>query len=199
QIEPGMYLVALRDVTDRVNAQRIQQTVYDLASKLARADALEQIYEYALDALQSAMNVKRASIVLMDPDQMPVCAAHRGLSEQFCSLVEPQLDGQARKSGDEAGPIDEAVVIENVGQSSLDSGLCTRFKDEQISAFALIPLVYGDKVLGRLSLYFCSRRDVSTEDFSAASAIASHVSIVFGRKRAEYTTADSELQYRILF
>src|SRR5262249_28166322 len=125
QIEPGMYLVALRDVTDRVNAQRIQQTVYDLASKLARADALEQIYEYALDALQSAMNVKRASIVLMDPDQMPVCAAHRGLSEQFCSLVEPRLDGQSRNSGDEARPIAEAVVIENVGQSSLHSDLFT--------------------------------------------------------------------------
>ena len=59
-----------------------------LTHAINRSKRLEEIYEAALDALESGLAVEKASILLFDPDGVMRFKAWRRLSDEYRRAVE---------------------------------------------------------------------------------------------------------------
>src|SRR5262245_20340540 len=105
-----------------------------LTRAISRSDELTEIYDAALAALEAALHVRRASILLFDSDGILRFKAWRGLSAEHRAAVEghsPWARG-ARAA--------DAIVVSNV---SVDAGLAPSLpsiRAEKIAALAFVPL-----------------------------------------------------------
>ena len=59
-----------------------------LTHAISRSEVLEDIYTAALNAIESGLNVERASILLFDRDGVMRFKAWRGLSDAYRNAVE---------------------------------------------------------------------------------------------------------------
>ena len=65
-----------------------QAALYRFTDRLYRASDLAEIYEAALEAITSALDCRRASILLFDHEGHMRFVATRGLSERYCAVAE---------------------------------------------------------------------------------------------------------------
>jgi PAS domain S-box-containing protein len=181
--DPRASLVPLAPEVEQLRA------VYELAVTVNRADALPEIYEAALDALQASLGADRASILLFDAGGVMRFEAWRGLSAEYRAAVEghsPWSPGERA-----ATPV---LVPDVQGDPSLDR-LSDVIRGEGIRALGFIPLYAGERLIGKFMVYFDAPHAFTPEEVRLAEIIASHVAFAVDRRRS----ADRLNLYREVF
>ena len=161
-----------------------------LVGEVARASAPADVYEVTLDALQEALGVSRASILLFDDDRVMRFKAWHGLSDVYRSRVEGHTPWSPESS--DATPILVADV-------ALDSSLAeyrSVFREERIAAVAFIPLVARNGVLGKFMLYYAEPHHFTPDEMAAAGIIARYVAFAIDRQHTELKARASEQRLR---
>ena len=157
-----------------------------LTHAINRTDRLEEIFEAALDALESGLGVERAAILLFDPDGMMRFKAWRQLSDSYRRAVEGHTPWAPGIKGA------EPVVVSDVTEDAGLAALLPIIRAERIFGMAFIPLEAAEGVIGKFMLYFPEPRDLSPEDVQLASLIATQVAFAVSATRARVTAQLSE-------
>src|ERR1043166_4366817 len=119
-----------------------------LTDALSRASTLDAVYAAALDALQSSLQVERASILLFDENDFCGFVAWRGLSDAYRAAV----NGHTPWRPDTPSP--EPICVGDVVVAPSLANYLPVFRAEGIRALAFFPLLYRDRVLGKFMLYY---------------------------------------------
>jgi putative nucleotidyltransferase with HDIG domain len=167
--------------TPSASNHRLEQlrAVHRMTDAVSRATSVEAIYRDALDALQSALGVDRASILLFDPDGVIRFKAWRGLSKEYRTIAE----GHTPWDRETVDP--EPVAIPNVQKDETLGQLQANILGEGIRALAFIPLVDQGRLLGKFMLYFDRPHQFTEEEVQLARTIAGHIAFAIVRKEAE--------------
>ena len=179
-------LAVTLDITDRrrqelelAHRSRQQALMYELAETVNRADALDDLYQKALDVITASLNADRGSILLFDAEGVMRFKAWRNLSEGYRQAVE----GHSPWTKDERSP--KPIHLRNVAEANLDPSLEKVIDREGIGALSFIPLTYGGRLIGKIMVYFDRPYAMSEEDNTLAQAIARTLAIGIERKMAE--------------
>lgn len=155
--------------------------LHQLVNTVAHASSVQEIYECALICMQAALQIEQASILLRDSDGVMRLKAWLGLSERHRAAVE----GHAMGLSDEQGPA--LVVLRDLAHASgveQAPGFDRQFFcNEGIAALAVIPLRYGDRVLGTFMLYHEEPDAFAERVVGIAQFIASQVAFFVERTR----------------
>jgi len=164
-----------------------------LTYAINRSDRLEDIFEAALDALESGLGVEKASVLLFDPDGVMRFKGWRNLSESYRRAVEGHTPWAPGVKG--AEPIVVGDVAENADLAPFREIL----RAERIAALAFIPLEDADGVIGKFMLYYDEPHEFRAEELQVAQAIAAHVAFAAERRQAEIALQNSEERFRATF
>ena len=151
-----------------------------LTDSLSRATTLEEVYDGALDTLQSALGVTRASILLFDEKDFMGFVAWRGLSDGYRRAVNGHTPW--RPDTPDAKPIG---VTDVTADDSLAS-YADVFASEGIRSLAFFPLAYRDRVIGKFMLYWVEPHELTAEETDLAQTIAGQIAFGLARVRAEH-------------
>ena len=179
-------LAVTLDITERRRQEceleqrsRQQALLYQLAEAVNRADAVDELYQTALDVITGSLNADRGSILLFDPDGVMRFKAWRNLSEGYRAAVE----GHSPWTRDERSP--KPIHMRNLAEDGPGGPLADVIRQEGIQALSFIPLAYGGRLVGKLMVYFDRPRMVTDEELNLAQAIAGTLAIGLERKAAE--------------
>jgi PAS domain S-box-containing protein len=171
-------------------AARQKDALYRLTDHLQQARSRDAIYDAALTAIITALPCDRAAILLFDETRTMRFVALSGLSERYCQAVE----GHSPWSPDERNPA--PVCIENVDTSELPAELKFVIRTEGIRAAAFIPLVAGDKLLGKFMSYFDAPHSFHEEELGFSLNIARQLALAVERECVKETLRASEQRFR---
>lgn len=181
------------DITDRTRAEeqrdrqyRQLQTMYRMTVALSQANAVEDLYEEALNGICSALNADRAAILLFDEDGVMRFTASRGLSERYKQAVE----GHSPWSREAVNP--SPIMIPDAAEDSSVEAYKAIFLAEGIRALGFIPLGSSDGLLGKFMLYYDCPHQFTEEESQVAQMIAGHVAFMIQRRRAEEALSTSQ-------
>jgi PAS domain S-box-containing protein len=161
-----------------------------LTQALGSARTVEEIYSAALDALEAGLGVRRASVLLFDPDGVMRFKAYRGLSDSYRAAVEGHTPWQP----DAVDP--QPICVADVySDASLAPYLAT-IRDEGIAAMAFIPLVNRDRVIGKFMLYSDAPHQFTSDELQLAGIVAAQVAFAVDRTRTEEQARRSEERLR---
>jgi PAS domain S-box-containing protein len=180
------------DVTQRKQAETRLQSIYQLSEAVNRAEAVEQIYEQALVALERVLHVDRASILLLDGEGVMRFQAWHGLSDTYRQAVE----GHSPWPVHEKQP--QPVLIPSVTLTDLGS-LQQSVLNEGIAAMAFIPLVESGRLLGKFMLYYNRPHAFSEAEVQWAQSVGRKVAHAIQRKQAEAALRASEEKFAKVF
>lgn len=178
-------LYAARERSERELAQRLStlSAIYTLSDTVNRANSIEMIYEQALDALQRAVAADRASILLFDANGVMQFKAWRGLSDSYRATT----TGHSPWTIETRDP--QPVLVPDVAQDPNLENLRPVILGEGIRSLAFIPLVSGERLLGKFMVYYNSPHVFTPDQVQAAETIARHIAFAL-----EQQTADEELR-----
>jgi PAS domain S-box-containing protein len=184
----GRFLYAVRtqhDLTDRHRAEealaaRIREltALYQLTDRIQRAEALEDVYEPALDAILGALQCSRAAILLRDSSGVMRFVASRGLSEPYRRAV----DGHS--PWDPGVKDAEPICVEDVARASFPEPLKRAVIKEGIRAVTFIPLQPAGRLIGKFMTYYDIPHAFTRAEIDLAVTIARQLGFGIERKRA---------------
>jgi PAS domain S-box-containing protein len=187
--DDGKFLYAVRiqqDITDRKRAEdqlarRMEQqaALYQFTEQLQRARSYGQVYEFALAAIQRALNCQRAAILLFDQAGVMRFVAWRGLSDGYRAAV----DGHSPWSRDAIDP--SPVCVEDVEQSDLADELKETVLKEGIGAVAFIPVCETGHLVGKFMAYYDRPHAFAADEIDVALAVARHLSFGIEQVRSQ--------------
>jgi PAS domain S-box-containing protein len=179
-------LAVTLDITERrrqelelAHRSRQQALMYELAETVNGAEALDDLYQKALDVITASLNADRGSILLFDGEGVMRFKAWRNLSESYRRTVE----GHSPWTKDERSP--KPIHIGNVADADLDPPLAEVVRREGIGALSFIPLSYGGRLIGKFMVYFDRPCEMTDADVSLAQAIAGTLAMGIERKMTE--------------
>jgi PAS domain S-box-containing protein len=149
-----------------------------LTHAISRTSRLQDVFEAALNALESGVRVSRAAILLFDPDGVMRFKASRGLSPAYRKAVEGHTPW-ARHSRDV-----EPIVVPNVKCDESLAPILPTLQAEGIAALAFIPLEGALGVIGKFMVYHHRPRVLSTSQQELAVLIAAQVAFAVERIQA---------------
>jgi PAS domain S-box-containing protein len=158
-------------------ANRQRDALYLLSEQLHRAASLTEIYESAMDAIESALGCERSSILLFDDEGVMRFVAARGLSASYRAAV----TGHTPWRRDDSKP--EPIVIPDIAAADLESGLRSTVLAEGIQATAFIPLVCEGALIGKFMAYFGAPYSFTTDDVAVSLTIARQLGHAIERQR----------------
>jgi len=171
-------------LSELATANRQRDALYKLSERLHRANSAEAIYSAALDAIETALDCERSSILLFDGDEVMQFVAWHGLSEGYRTAVTGHSPW-TRFDAD-ATPI----AMSDVAGAELDATLKATILGEGIGAAAFIPLVVDGKLIGKFMAYFREPRSFGGEDLAVALAIARQLGFAIQRQRSHAELAE---------
>ncbi len=174
---PPTWLPALHRLTDRVS----------------RSDALASIFDEALECLASALAAPRASILLFDPGGVMRFKAWRGLSDAYRAAVDGHSPWSPTTT--DASPI----LVPDVTVDPQLTELLPVFQREGIRALALVPLRYGDRLLGKFMIYHAEPHAFSSDEVELARIVANHVAFAVESKRTALTMLRAQEELETIF
>ena len=180
-----------RDVSEREELRsrlRDLDAVYRFADAVAGASELEEVLEVALDALLEATGADRASVLLCDHENVMRFRAWRGLSDEYRTAT----DGHSAWAADEPDP--QPVLVQDAATASLEPWLEEIVRNEGIAALAFVPLVHGNRLLGKFMLYRNAPHAWSDREILLARTIANHLASVAERTQAQHDLHESREQ-----
>jgi PAS domain S-box-containing protein len=170
---------------------RQQTALYKLADQLHRTASLDDVFNAALDAILSALQCDRASILLYDDTDIMRFVAWRGLSESYRKAT----DGHSPWNPDERNP--EPISISDVRTAELSDSLKEVIREEGIGSLAFIPLVSNGKLIGKFMLYFNAPHSFHEGDIDLSLTIARQLAFGVDRKRADDALRASEAKLQV--
>ena len=183
-----------RDITARRAAERELSTtarrmevLYRLADSVARAKALSDVYEAAVDAIMGA-GASRASVLAFDETGVMRFRAWRNLSDRYRAAV----DGHSPWGRDTHVP--RPILVDDVRVDTSLGALRDVVLVEGLGALAFIPLVHYGRLLGKFMIYYDTAHAFTEPEIRLAENIAHHVA--FGIARVEAETAVENLLAR---
>jgi PAS domain S-box-containing protein len=165
-------------LSELATANRQRDALYKLSERLHRAGSAETIYSAALDAIETALDCERSSILLFDDDDVMQFVAWHGLSDTYRAAVTGHSPW-TRYDAD-ATPIGMA----DIASASLEAPLKATILGEGIQAAAFIPLVVGGRLIGKFMAYFREPHALGAEDLAVALAIARQLGFAIHRQRS---------------
>jgi PAS domain S-box-containing protein len=160
-------------------SERHLDALHRLTSATARAGDVEEIYAEALDVLLQALGADRAAVLLFDSDGVMRFKAARGLSPEYCSAVE----GHSPWSRADTAP--QPVLIPAVAADPTLGPLVEIIHREGIEAVAFIPLLYGDRLLGKFMVYYDRSHHFTPAEVDLARTVAGHITFALEKRRLE--------------
>ena len=172
---------------NRVGRARAE-LLYDMAEAVIAADNLQTVLSASLDTIARALDASRAAILTFDGDDVMRFRASRGLSDGYRRAVE----GHSPWSRDAKTP--ESIQVPDVEKDPSLAGFGSLFREEGIRSLAFIPLVAGERLIGKFMVYYAAPRVLSAVELALARGIANHVASAVVR----FSTLD-ELQKTVRF
>ncbi|HXU63818.1 MAG TPA: HAMP domain-containing sensor histidine kinase, partial [Polyangia bacterium] len=153
------------------------ELLYKLAAAVIGADRVEDVFDAALDAIAAALGTHRCAILVQDADDVMRFRAWRGLSDEYRRTVEG--DPPWKREVRDAQPVLVSDVERDVSLVAYQS----LFRSERIGALAVVPLVSGDRLLGKLMVTYDQPRALIPAEVELARAIANHLAAAVDRFR----------------
>ena len=182
---PRRLLVPL---TEFVSANRQRDSLYLLSEQLHRANSIEEIYNAAMDAIESALGCDRSAILLFDEAGVMQFVASRGLSDEYRLAV----TGHTPWKTDEADAV--PIDISDIESADLDENLKATILREGIRATAFVPLVSDGALIGKFMGYFREPYAFTKEDLAVSLAIARQLAFSVQRNRTHRQLHDREAE-----
>jgi len=151
------------------------QVLSRLSGAIAKATALTDMYDAALDALRDGLGLERSSILVFDADGVMRFVAWRGLSDRYRAAVE----GHSPWRPDSPDP--QPVCVPDVTADPQLEAFGATFATEGIAALAFIPLLARNRVLGKFMCYYGAPHLFSDDEVALAVAIAQQVAFAIER------------------
>src|SRR5215207_5340469 len=171
---------------------RQQEALYKLSDQLHRTDSLEDVFNAALEAIISAIQCDRASILLFDDRDVMRFVAWRGLSEHYRETT----DGHSPWMPDAKDP--EPIYMNDIRTAELDEHLRAVIQEEGIGSLAFIPLVSNGTLIGKFMVYYNAPHAFDKSEFDLSLTIAYQLASGIERKRAgEALERERELLERL--
>jgi PAS domain S-box-containing protein len=180
-----------RDVSEREELRRRLRdldAVYRFADAVAGASVLEEVLEAALDALVEATGADRSSVLLADDEGVLRFRAWRDLSEGYRAFTE----GHSPWPGDADDP--QPVLVEDLAGAGFEPSLERVVRDEGIAALAFVPIVRGDRLVGKFVLYRDAPHAWSERELLLSRTISNHLASVIERTEAQHALGESREQ-----
>jgi PAS domain S-box-containing protein len=187
---PRAILETNTDVTARKRAEQQQLALYQFAQVQNSATNVAEIYDASLDTILSAMGCDRAAILLFDKEKVMRFIAWRGLSERYRKAVE----GHSPWKPDAKNP--KPVCINDVDIADIPKPLKSTIRREDIRAVAFIPLVSGQKLIGKFMTYYDAPHVFADDELNLATTIATQLAQAIEHKRDEEALRESEARLR---
>ena len=160
-----MGLTEREELYERV---REVDALFRVADAIGRATSLDELLDESIETLLEATGADRAAVLLYEDDVLRF-RAWRRLSDEYRAEAE-------RHSPWPVDAIDhQPVLVADISQAGFDDIIEAAVRDEGIGALALIPLVHGDRLVGRLVLYHDSPYEWSEREVRLAGTIANHL------------------------
>jgi PAS domain S-box-containing protein len=188
---PTSILETNTDITARKRAEQQQLALYQFAQLQHIATNVDEIYDASLDAILSAMDCHRASILLFDKNVMRF-VAWRGLSESYRKAVA----GQSPWKSDAKGP--KPICINEVDIADIPKPLKSIIRSEGIRAAAFIPLVSSRKLIGKFMIYYDAPHVFTDDELKLATTIATQLTQAIEHKRDEQALRDKETELELM-
>jgi PAS domain S-box-containing protein len=160
-------------------ANRQRDALYLLSEQLHRANTLKEIYDAAMDAIESALGCDRSSILLFDDAGVMQFVASRGLSVEYRAAVTGHTPWKADEA--DATPID----MPDVKNAGMDEKLQATILGEGIRAAAFVPLVSDGALIGKFMGYFREPYVFTKDDLAVSLAIARQLAFSIQRNRTQ--------------
>ena len=170
---------------------RQQSALYELADRVQNAASLPEIYQAGLDAILSAVRCDRASILLLDEQNVMRFVGWRGLSDGYRQAVE----GHSPWPPEESKP--QPVSISNIETAELEPDLKQVILSEGIRAAAFIPLVGNGKLIGKFMTYYHQPHAFSVSEINLAMTLARQLATGIEHKRAAEALRENESRLRL--
>jgi PAS domain S-box-containing protein len=174
------------DVTARKRAEQQQLALYQFSQRQHSATNVDEIHDAALDAILSALDCHRASILLFDNENVMRFVAWRGLSGRYRKSVE----GHSPWKPDAKSP--KPVCINDIDIADIPKPLKSAIRAEHIRAVGFIPLISGGRLIGKFMTYYDSPHKFTAEELKLASTIATQLAQAIEHKRDEEALRYSE-------
>ena len=191
--DPVFFVGIKRDITDieRVSSERNArlrelECLYALTRALNRAHTLEQIYESSIEALLTAVNADRASILTFAMEDKMHFRAWRGLSDEYRRAVDGHSPWQ--RSDQNAA----SIVVSDVFSDESLAAYRPTLEKEGIRSLAFIPIAFEGQLLGKFMVYYDQAHEFTAEEIRMAEAVATQIAIVVQRKQSEEALRRSE-------
>jgi len=167
-----------------------QETLYRFTDELYRAENADGVYAAALDAIQSGLRCKRASILLFDDESMMRFRASRGLSSSYCKAVE----GHSPWKPADRDP--QPTCIADIDTSDQPESLKATVKAEGIRSLAFIPLAEKGVIMGKFMAYHDEPHTFTEDELNLGVTIARQLGFSVARTRARDARHAAEAQLR---
>jgi PAS domain S-box-containing protein len=188
-----------RDITEQKRIERAltlggvqQQALFHLVDQLHRAHSLDQVYNAALDAIVSALQCTRASILLYDEHKVMRFVGWRGLSEKYRKATE----GHSPWKPQDESP--EPVCVADAAGADFGPELKSVIREEGIGALAFIPLLSRGRLMGKFMAYFDAPHAFTQEEIDLGQSIARQLAFGIDRRTADEEVRRSEERFRKL-
>ena len=171
-------------LSELATANRQRDALYKLSERLHRADSAESIHAAALDAIESALDCQRSSILLFDQHGIMQFVAWHGLSDEYRAAV----SGHSPWTRNDADAT--PIAMPDVRSAQLDASLKATILGEGIHAAAFIPLAVDGMLIGKFMAYFREPHVFSNEDLAVGLAIARQLGFAIQQQRVQAELAE---------
>lgn len=158
----------------------------NLMERVAEAASLPEVYSCALTCLQDTLEVERSSLLVFDEHKVMRFVAWTGLSDSYRSAV----DGHSPWKPEDADAV--PVLVSDVREDPGCADYRAVMESEGIRALAFIPLLFGNRVLGKFMLYYREPHEFTEEEVVFAEIIAGSVAFAL-----EHFRVAGELEERL--
>ena len=191
-------LASIQDITTRVKAEEdlraryhLLDGLHQLTDAVIHAESIDEIYAQAISCGRLSLKADRAAIVLSEPDGYMRFKAWDGLSEEYRIAMNgrrPWRDSDTRPRPLVVSDV-QLIVEQGISQPTILSRadleeLKPLMLGEGIRALVAVPLVYQDRLLGRMMVYFNTPHVFTDTEIQLGQTIAAHVGFAIGRQRA---------------
>ncbi len=190
---PAGAVAAFIDITERKRAEvalaasaRQKDALYRLTDRLQRTDSVEEIYDAALQAIMSAVQCDRASILLTDTSGTMRFVGWVRLSTEYRQVA------QGHSPWPMHAKTPAPIYIEDVREADIQEPLKSNILDEGLLALAFIPLVASGRLIGKFMTYFDRPHRFTADEIDLCVTIARQLAVGIERKRAEAALRDAD-------